>query len=116
MNIQTKRIYDPITKQHHDYRILVDRLLPRGMTEDDAQIDLWLKEIAPSTELRKWFNHDPDKWHEFKKRYFAELANKEELLAYIIEKSHSQTITLLYSATDEKHNNALALQEYLTRY
>jgi uncharacterized protein YeaO (DUF488 family) len=116
MNIQTKRVYDPITKRHHDYRILVDRLWPRGMTEDDAQIDLWLKEIAPSTELRKWFNHDPEKWHEFKKRYFAELTNKEELLTYIIEKSHTQPITLLYSAEDEKYNNALALQEYLTQY
>jgi uncharacterized protein YeaO (DUF488 family) len=116
MTIQTQRVYDHLAKRHHDYRILVEHTWPRGMTEEEAQIDVWSKELAPSQELQKWFNHDADKWHEFKLRYFDELAGKEELLTPIIEKSHTQTITLLYSETDDKHNNAVALQEFLTKY
>ncbi|WP_082631452.1 DUF488 domain-containing protein, partial [Legionella cherrii] len=76
--------------------------------------DLWLKDTAPSKELRRWFNHQPEKWEEFQKRYAKELENKEESLQTIIDKAKTQTITLLYSAKDEKHNNALALLEFMT--
>lgn len=94
------------------FRILVDRLWPRGITKEKAKIDLWLKDVAPSDKLRKWFGHDPKKWNEFKKRYFAELTNNpavEQLKKYIIKGN----VTLLYSAKDENHNNAVALKEFL---
>ena len=97
-------------------RILIDRLWPRGISKKEAQIDLWLKEIAPSTELRKWFSHDPDKWLHFQKRYLAELeANKlavESLLAEI----QSGPVVLVYSAKDEEHNDALVLLNYLLNH
>ena len=97
-------------------RVLVDRLWPRGVTKAEARVDLWLKAIAPSNELRKWYQHDPEKWPEFKKRYFAELdANAEaqrELQAHI---RGQKTVTLLFSARDLERNNAAALKEYLGR-
>jgi uncharacterized protein YeaO (DUF488 family) len=95
-------------------RVLVDRLWPRGLSKDKAALDLWMKDIAPSNELRKWFNHDPAKWQEFKKKYKDELTGKEELLNQLkeLEKEHG-TLTLLYSAHDEQHNQALALEERL---
>jgi uncharacterized protein YeaO (DUF488 family) len=110
--IKIKRIYETASKGD-GYRILIDRLWPRGLAKTVAAIDLWLKEISPTNELRKWFNHDPQKWTEFKERYFIELAPKKELINTILEKSHTQSITLLYGAKDEKHNNAVALKEYL---
>lgn len=112
MQIKTKRIYD--AKAVGDgFRILVDRLWPRGMKKDSAPLDLWLKEIAPSDDLRRWFGHDPAKWPEFKKRYFAELRNKQDLVALLRQHARAGVVTLLYSAKDEKHNNAVALLEYL---
>ena len=110
--IKIKRIYEAQAKSD-GYRILIDRLWPRGLTKTEAAIDLWLKEIAPSNELRKWFNHDPQKWTEFKKRYHIELIHKKELINTILEKLHTQSITLLYGAKDEKHNNAVALKEVI---
>jgi uncharacterized protein YeaO (DUF488 family) len=95
---------------------LVDRLWPRGISKDKACIDLWLREIAPSDRLRKWFSHDPKKWDEFRKRYFKELDGKEDLVEQILQKLRSgDPICLLYGAKDEKFNNAVALKEYLSK-
>jgi uncharacterized protein YeaO (DUF488 family) len=113
--IKTKRVYYPAVKED-GFRILVDRLWPRGLTKEKARINLWLKEIAPSDDLRKWFAHDPKKWDEFKRKYEIELDSKRDLLSKIkqIEKEKG-TVTLLYSAKDEEHNNAVALCAVLGR-
>ena len=111
--IKTKRIYDD--KADSDgYRILIDRLWPRGISKEKAGVDLWLKEIAPSTELRKWYDHDPEKWEEFENRYKEELKDKKELINQIkeLEKEH-KTVTLLYAAKDTEHANAAVLKEVL---
>lgn len=111
--IKIKRVYDKPSKDD-GYRILIDRLWPRGLTKEEAKIDLWLKEIAPSTELRKWYNHDPKKWISFKEKYRKELKDKEELLEQIkeLEKEH-KTVTLLYSSKEERLNNAIILLEFI---
>jgi uncharacterized protein YeaO (DUF488 family) len=111
--ITIKRIYEPWSSDD-GFRILVDRLWPRGVSKEKAKIDLWMKEIAPSNELRKWFSHDSGKWDEFKRRYIVELKNKSDLLKKIkdIEKENS-FVTLLYSARDEEHNNAVVLEDIL---
>ena len=114
MSIQVKRVYDPPAKAD-GYRVLVDRLWPRGLTKQEARIDQWLKEIAPSTSLRKWFKHDPDKWKEFKKRYAAELDDQREHVKQLVRAARKQTVTLLFGAKDTEHNNAVALKEYLTK-
>jgi uncharacterized protein YeaO (DUF488 family) len=111
--IKIKRVYEKVSKKNDGYRILIDRLWPRGLKKEEAHIDLWLKELAPSAELRTWFNHEPARWLEFKKHYFKELASKQVLLNVIREKARAHPITLLYGAKDETHNNAVALQEYL---
>jgi uncharacterized protein YeaO (DUF488 family) len=108
--LKIKRVYEPATKEDGK-RILVDRLWPRGISKEKAKLDLWLKEIAPSTELRKWFNHDPKKWAEFKKRYVAELKKKKDLLNQI-----PKNATIIYAAKDEKHNEALVLKNFLDTY
>jgi uncharacterized protein YeaO (DUF488 family) len=111
--IRVKRIYE-MPQKDDGFRILVDRLWPRGLSKDKAKVDLWLKEIAPSDELRKWFAHDPEKWDEFKNRYKKELQEKSELLRKIIQlEREKETVTLLFSARDEKYNNALALSTIL---
>ncbi len=113
--IKAKRIYDPPAKED-GFRILVDRLWPRGISKNEAKVDLWLREIAPSDGLRKWFSHDPEKWEEFKYRYESELRNKQELLNKIKQLEREKgIITLLYSARDEKHNNAIVLIEVLRK-
>jgi uncharacterized protein YeaO (DUF488 family) len=111
--IKTKRIYESPAEED-GFRILVDRLWPRGVQKEKAKIDLRLKEIAPSDDLRKWFAHDPQKWEEFKKKYAKELATKQGLLNEIrqIEKEKG-TVTFLYSAKDTEHNNAVALKTIL---
>ena len=109
--IKTERIYNAPTGE--GFRILVDRLWPRGIRKDEVKVDLWLKEIAPSKELRKWFGHDPDKWNEFRKRFFQELDQNKELIDQIISKARESDVILLYGAKDEKHNNAVALNEYI---
>lgn len=111
--IHIKRIYE--TPGDHDgYRILVDRLWPRGLSKENAHVDRWMKEIAPSTELRKWFHHDPEKWEEFENRYRIELSDKKEVLTEVLnlEKEHKK-VTLLYSAKDTLRNQAVVLQEIL---
>ncbi|HEX7467488.1 MAG TPA: DUF488 family protein, partial [Methanobacterium sp.] len=99
-----------------NFRILVDRLWPRGLSKEKAKVDLWLKDIAPSNELRKWFGHDPDKYNEFKNKYLDELKGKEEIIKQIrsMENIHHK-ITLIYSAKDEEHNNAVVLFELLEK-
>lgn len=111
--IQIKRVYEELGDDD-GHRILIDRLWPRGISKENAHIDLWLKEIAPSTELRKWFNHDPEKWEEFKKLYRDELSEKKEMMNQIkeLEQKH-ETVTLLYSAKDTEHANAKVLLEVL---
>ena len=107
-NIELKRIYEePQTSD--GFRILVDKLWPRGVKKDDANIDLWLKEIAPSDSLRKWFNHDAQKWAEFQKRYAKELEDKNHLIDSIKEKAKQQKVTLLFASKETEHNNAVAL-------
>jgi len=112
MTIKIKRVYEKPDKED-GVRILVDRLWPRGLTKEKASADLWLKDIAPSTQLRKWFDHDPDKWEEFKKRYFTELRENKESVSQLKEQIRKHTVTLLYAAKDEEHNEALVLKNYL---
>jgi uncharacterized protein YeaO (DUF488 family) len=112
MNLAIKRVYlEPVPAD--GFRILVDRLWPRGLSKQKAKVDLWLKEVAPSTELRKWFQHDPAKWAEFQKRYKQELKSKGDQLDIIKEKLHHGPVTLLYGAKDEEHNEAVVLLSML---
>lgn len=112
MAIHLKRAYEPSAPED-GFRILVDRLWPRGVARDAARVDLWLKEIAPSTELRKWFAHDPEKWAEFRKRYAEELDSNPAEVERLAEFVRRGTVTLVYGAKDEQHNQAVALKEYL---
>lgn len=110
--IHLKRVYEPYDPAD-GYRILVDRLWPRGLTKEAAGIDSWVKEVAPSTELRKWFHHDPSQWNEFVKRYKAELKASNALDALLSEIKKHKTVTLLYGAKDEQNNQAVVLKELL---
>ena len=110
--IRIKRIYEEPSADD-GLRVLVDRLWPRGISKARAQVDRWEKDIAPSTELRHWFGHDPAKWEEFLQRYRAELEDKKELLSQLREEADERTVTLLYAAKDEEHNNAVALKRYI---
>lgn len=112
MAVKIKRVYEEYSPDD-GFRVLVDRLWPRGISKEKARLDLWLKEVGPSNELRKWFNHDPDKYQEFKKRYFSELGKNPVADGLKKIASQHKTITLLYSAHDEQHNQATALKEYL---
>ena len=114
MNIKIKRVYEQPDK-NDGRRILVDRLWPRGLTKEKAGVDLWLKEIAPSTELRRWFGHDPDRWEEFKERYRAELeeAGKMGVLRDIAERAREENVTLLFGAKDKRHNDARVLEAFI---
>ena len=111
-HIQTKRVFDP-TEASDGTRVLVDRLWPRGIRKQDAHIDLWLKEIAPSTALRQWFGHDPRRWTEFKRRYYHELLSRHGAVERLQSLAESGTVTLVYAARDEAYNQARALAEYL---
>lgn len=108
LNITIKRIYEE-PKKADGFRILVDKLWPRGIKKSDAAIDLWLKDVAPSDSLRKWFNHDAKKWEEFQKRYEKELKGKHDLLGLIKEKASHQKVSLLFASKETEHNNAVAL-------
>lgn len=112
MTIQVKRIYAP-PDEHDGLRVLVDRLWPRGIKKADAHVDRWLKELAPSAELRTWFDHDPAKWDEFQRRYEAELLAHATALSGLMEQARERVVTLLFAARDEQHNNAVVLKAYL---
>ena len=114
MVLRVKRVYDAVSDED-GFRILVDRIWPRGMSKEKARLALWLKDIGPSDGLRKWFGHDPEKWSEFKQRYYKELNDKERLITLILEKMSSGNVTLLFGAKDEKFNNAIALKEYIAK-
>ena len=114
MILQLKRVYEAPSKTDGT-RILVDRLWPRGLTKEKAHVDLWLKEVAPSNDLRKWFAHDPTKWPEFKARYKAELKNNAVQLALLKQAITRGPATLLYGAKDREHNEAVVLQDLLSR-
>ena len=112
--LRVKRVYEPRAKADGQ-RILVDRLWPRGLSKRKAAVDEWLKEIAPSTELRRWFDHDPRKWPEFQKRYRHELRAHNDVLKAIVDRATRGTVTLLYGARDEAHNDAVVLAAVLRR-
>lgn len=111
-NLKIKRVYDEI-EEDDGMRILVDRLWPRGISKASAQIDVWLKDIAPSSELREWFGHDETKWEEFQAKYRKELSKKKDLFGSLCEKIKSHDVTLVYAATEKKYNNATALKIFL---
>jgi uncharacterized protein YeaO (DUF488 family) len=110
--VKLKRVYEEPSEKD-GIRILVDRLWPRGLTKEKARVDLWLKEVAPSNELRKWFAHDPTKWPEFKARYHAELKQNPDQMAQLKQAVAKGPATLVYGAKDEEHNEAIVLQKLL---
>jgi len=112
ITLQLKRVYDERNEQD-GARFLVERLWPRGITKSALADAQWLKDVAPSEELRKWFHHDPARWNEFRRRYFAELKHRKDRLSPILEAARKSTVTLLYSSHDSEHNNAVALKEFL---
>ena len=112
--IQVKRAYEPAAKSDGK-RFLVDRLWPRGVTKESLRLEAWLKDVAPSDDLRRWFGHQPAKWDEFRRRYFAELDARPEAWQPIFESARRGNVTLLYGARDVEHNNAVALKEYLEK-
>ncbi len=112
MVIKVERIYNN-PRGNKTFRVLVDRLWPRGLSKANVKVDLWQKDIAPSNSLRKWFSHDENKWNDFKARYFIELEKNSESVNTILNKINEGPITLLYGSKEEKYNNAIALKEYL---
>lgn len=113
-NIKIKRVYDDYSSKD-GARILIDRLWPRGVKKENAHIDEWMKDIAPSDALRKWFMHDPKKWAEFKKKFSSELSKNKNLCEELVKKGGTN-ITLIYSAKNEEHNNAVVLKDYLEKH
>jgi Uncharacterized conserved protein len=111
MKITTKRIYD--TPDDDGMRVLVDRLWPRGVSKEEAQLDAWIKEVGPSDELRTWYDHDPDRWMRFKERYVSELEEKDDAVERVLDVAKDGQLTLLYAATDRERNNAAVLRKYL---
>ena len=112
--VRLKRAYDP-AEPEDGTRILVDRLWPRGLSRGEAKVDHWLKDVAPSPQLRKWFGHDPTKWKEFEGRYWKELQREKQSVDLLRRKAKHGTVTLVYAARDEEHNGALALKQFLER-
>ena len=110
--IRLKRVYDDPTK-FDGLRILVERLWPRGVSKEKAAVALWLRELAPTAELRTWFGHDPAKWDEFRTRYRAELAEKGDVLVLLKYRASEGTVTFVYAAHDERHNSAVVLKDFL---
>ena len=110
--LKLKRAYEPGSRSDGT-RILVERLWPRGLSRKTLRIDAWLKDVGPSTGLRQWFSHDPDKWPRFRSRYFRELDSRPEAWRPIVSAARRGTVTLVYSSRDTTHNNAVALKEYL---
>jgi uncharacterized protein YeaO (DUF488 family) len=113
-HVRLRRAYEPASPDDGE-RVLVDRLWPRGLRKADARIDRWLKEIAPSTELRRWFGHDPERWQEFRQRYTSELRQHPAELDQLRDLARQGTVTLVFGARDEAHNDAVVLREVLLR-
>ena len=115
MPIKLKRAYDPPSGDD-GYRILVERLWPRGLSKERAKIDLWAKDAGASSELRTWFGHDPSKWEDFQKKYFAEIQKRPAVIKILRDALREKgTVTFIFAAHDEQHNNAVALKEYLEK-
>lgn len=112
--IWLRRAYDPPTR-NDGHRVLVDRIWPRGVAKDEARIDAWARELAPSDDLRRWFDHDPQRWDEFQRRYRAELEQHEQALDDLVRRTAEGRVTLVYGARDQRHNNAVALRAILER-
>lgn len=110
--IRLKRAYDKPAK-NDGRRVLVDRIWPRGVKKEDLELNDWFKDLAPSSDLRKWFGHDPEKWEQFKARYFDELEGSAKGIEVLLETAENGRLTLVYASSEEKHNNAVALKEYL---
>lgn len=110
--VKIKRVYDPPAASD-GYRVLVDRLWPRGLTKEAAAVDLWLRDVAPSTELRKWFHHEAQKWSEFRERYEKELRANPDAVARLRDVVRTHAVTLVYGAKDEEHNQAAVLRDFL---
>ncbi|MCF8029165.1 MAG: DUF488 domain-containing protein [Desulfobacteraceae bacterium] len=110
--INIKRVYEPI-QEEDGFRVLVDRVWPRGVSKNQLRADLWLKDAAPSTALRKWFGHDRSKWEEFQRRYFAELDERPEVIRQLLDLAEKQRVTLLFAARDTEYSHAAALKKYL---
>jgi uncharacterized protein YeaO (DUF488 family) len=115
LSIEIKRVYEPVDVKDGK-RILIDRLWPRGVSKENAKIDLWLKDISPSTELRKWFKHIPEKWPQFRQRYSKELEANKQSLEILLKEAQFGPIVLVYAAKDEKHNDAVVLRNYLKKH
>ena len=115
MSLAIKRVYDPPAPED-GYRVLVDRLWPRGLKKEEAALDLWAKDVGPSRELRQWFGHEPARWEGFRHRYAAELDAAAEQWRPLLVKAARHRVTLLYGAHDVEHNNAVALRAYLETY
>jgi uncharacterized protein YeaO (DUF488 family) len=114
-NVKLKRAYEAPARSD-GRRILVDRVWPRGVTKEESRIDDWIKDVAPSTALRKWFNHEPPKWNEFKRRYFLELDGRADALERLLAKAGKGAVTLVFGARDVEHNNAVALKDYIEHH
>lgn len=112
MPIILKRAYEKATPED-GYRVLVDRLWPRGVSRNEAKFDEWMKEVAPSDQLRKWFHSDPSRWDEFRRRYLSELQSHRDQLCRLAQRATSERVTLVFGATDEEHNNAVVIKQYL---
>ena len=112
MPILIKRVYEPPDKKD-GYRVLVDRVWPRGIKKENAHIEEWVKAIAPSNDLRKWYGHDPEKWPEFKRRYFKELEDYSQEVEQLAKRASETTVTFLFSSKENRLNNAVALKEYI---
>ena len=112
MTIHIKRVYDTASASDGS-RILVDRLWPRGFSKEKLKLDAWMKDLAPSNELRKWYSHEEAKWPEFRRRYFKELKQQPELVAELRKKARCHTVTLLFSTRETERSNAVALKDYL---
>jgi uncharacterized protein YeaO (DUF488 family) len=112
VSIAVKRVYEPAAKSD-GYRVLVDRVWPRGLNKDDAALDVWAKDLAPSATLRKWFGHEPSRWEGFRHRYAAELDSRASFWEPLLVQATRHRVTLVYGARDEEHNQAVALKMYL---
>ena len=111
-NVQIARVYD-LPESTAGFRVLVDRLWPRGIKKANLKLDCWMKDLAPSNELRRWFNHDPQRWDQFRQRYFAELNTKTDAVSELLKMAGDRPIVLLYGARDERHNQAVALKDWI---